>query len=254
MADIVRSKNFFRLFLLSLFLGYLSIESHEFGHWLVLQIYSRDPLMGFGGLVQMWNRVPNDPDEWVNIHYPGVGDGWLHLGSLPESDFEWAVMLFTGEFMQLLLILVGIFLAKKGRFKEIGSMLALFNSLRFIPGIVGYLMGSKGDAYFIAYHTGVPEILIRLIFISVEFFGFVWIFRHLRDRHLWFGAILLSYPFFRALMFIDFKIVRQQVDYGSPLFVSVLGWSLPVFIMNILIVVVLIYFALKSLYLTNTRR
>ena len=46
--------NFIRLFFLTLILGYLGAQRiHETGHWIFLQIFQREPNIGFTGLIQI---------------------------------------------------------------------------------------------------------------------------------------------------------------------------------------------------------
>ncbi len=68
--------SFRRLLGLAALLRYLSVMAHEPGHWAVLALFGRGPVMGFGGLVQRWEVPPPDPAGWVRITFEG-SQGWL---------------------------------------------------------------------------------------------------------------------------------------------------------------------------------
>jgi hypothetical protein len=77
---------------------------------------------------------------------------------------------------------------------------------------------------------------VRLPFILLELAGFLWGLYRVegnRDRMLWLVAILLTYPVFRELTLVDALMIRPGVDRGNPLFTSVFGWSLPVFVTHV---------------------
>jgi hypothetical protein len=67
----------------------------------------------FNGIVQLWDVEPRNPEEWVKISYPNIGEGWLHLDSLPDSNQEWVIMLIAGPIVHPILILFGILLSIK---------------------------------------------------------------------------------------------------------------------------------------------
>jgi hypothetical protein len=173
----MKAKLILRLFLLALIVGYLSGMLHEAGHWAVLQTSGRGPLMGFSGLVQLWDTEPQNSDEWVKISYPNIGEGWLHLRSLPETNGEWIAMLVAGPIVHPILVLLGVILVLNGRtavFRELGLMLVVVNGLRFFSSPFGYLRGSKGDFYFISFYSGISEIAVMFPFVITELAAFLW--------------------------------------------------------------------------------
>lgn len=120
----------------------------------------------------------------------------------------------------------------------IAMIASLIMSQYYIRGF--HRMG--GDEYFLAYALGIPKYIIDipfgLFFITAFIIG-VWSLGGWRTRIKWLGAIFLgSIP---AGLFIikANSIVLTQVNYDNPLFRSVLGWSLPVVIVNIIICVAL---------------
>jgi len=71
----------FRLIVgMSVLVRYLSVALHEAGHWAVLAISGRGPVMGFAGLVQKWDAPPPNKSEWVRITFSG-SEGWLRMAS-----------------------------------------------------------------------------------------------------------------------------------------------------------------------------
>jgi len=222
---------------------------HEAGHWIVLQAFGREPLMGFNGIVQLWDTEPRNPREWVKISYPNIGEGWLHLGSTPESDLEWIIMLIAGPIVHPTLILLGVLSLRPDNraavFKEFGLMLMIVNGLRFLSAPLGYLTGSKGDFYFIGFYSGLSEVTMMFPLVITELVGFLWGLYKVggwKTRVQWLVTVFATLPVFRGLTLIDVTFVRPQVDYGNPLFASVFGWSLPVFVAHLLFVLGLLGF------------
>jgi hypothetical protein len=245
----MNAKLVFRPFLLALTVGYLSGMLHEAGHWAVLQAFGREPLMGFNGIVQLWDTEPRNPKEWVKISYPNIGEGWLHLGSTPESSLEWIIMLIAGPIVHPALILMGILSLRSGNraavFKEFELMLTIVNGLRFFSAPLGYLTSSKGDFYFIGFYAGLSEVTVMFPFVMAELAGFLlglYKVEGWKTRVQWLVTVFATFPIFRGLTLIDVMIIRPQVNYGNPLFASVFGWSLPVFVAHLLLVLGLLGF------------
>ncbi len=250
----LRLKNFIENLLLSALLVYISVEIHEFGHWLVLWIFGHEPVMSFNGLVQLWDTIPNHPDEWVKIYYPGIGEGWLRLSSLPSNNLEWILMLLAGPIMHPILILVGIlFMRINNAFlQKVGVMLVLINGLKFLTNLLSYFQGAIGDYYFIGVYSGIPHIYIVLLFVIVQFLGFAYgIYksgRLLKEE----GASLLISIFLAGIIIITLLsklngLIVEGVDNKNPFFMPILGWPLPVLIVNILSLVMIL-----SLYKRST--
>jgi len=86
---------------------------------------------------------------------------------------------------------------------------------------------------------------VRLPFILIELAGLLWGLYGMggnRERILWLGAVISTFPIFRALTLVDALIVRVGVDRGDPLFISVFGWSLPVFAAHLSALIALVGF------------
>jgi hypothetical protein len=134
-------------------------------------------------------------------------------------------------------------------FREFGLMLVLVNGLRIFSGPLGYLAGSKGDFYFIGFYSGISEIWVMFPFVLAELAGFLWgLYRIIgwKTRIFWLFTIFATFPIFRGLTLVDAMIVRPQVDYGNPLFVSIFGWVLPVFVINVMFLTAFSTFLVKG--------
>lgn len=92
-----------------------------------------------------------------------------------------------------------------------------------------------GDEYFLAAHLGIPKYTIDIPFGLAFIIAFVlgmWVLGDWRTRLKWLGAIMLgSVPAGLFLMKAN-DLVQAQVNQGNPLFRPLLGWSLPVVVVN----------------------
>ena len=99
-----------------------------------------------------------------------------------------------------------------------------------------------GDEYFLAANLGIPKYLIDIPFVLAFIILFilgVWALGDWRTRFKWLGAIMLgSVPSGLFLVKAN-AIVLAQVNQGNPLFRPLLGWSLPVIIVNVIVCLVL---------------
>src|SRR4030067_924640 len=116
-----------------------------------------------------------------------------------------------------------------------GLVLALIGSLIMSQY---YLRVSGGDEYFLAVYLGIPKYIIDipfgLAFITAFILG-VWTLGDWRTRFKWLGAILLgSVPAGLFLMKAN-DLVQAQVNQGNPLFQPLLGWSLPVVVVDVIV-------------------
>ncbi|MGE5529677.1 MAG: hypothetical protein ACM3X6_11135 [Patescibacteria group bacterium] len=154
---------------------------HEGGHWAALQIGGRDPVFGFTGLVQLWDREPAAPDRWVAFTDPNGDRGWLRLGSLPDTTAEWAVFIAAGPFLQLMAVIVGLVLnslARRQTTRLFGLLLALINSFgQFTYQVIAQIRGSGGDENLLAYYLGVPRAVISILLTAAFAVGLVWAFK-----------------------------------------------------------------------------
>lgn len=78
------SKSLGKILLLTIVLTYFSVELHETGHWMMLQLLGRGLTMGFGGIVQRWDLPPLHPVHWQKITYPDLAPGSCDCKYCPE--------------------------------------------------------------------------------------------------------------------------------------------------------------------------
>ena len=233
-----RKVGFWQLVMLALLLNFVAQTIHEAGHWTIYETLGREPVWGFSSLVQIWgNPPPLHPNEWIAMIAPDGEKGWLRLGSSP-SKTEWIIMLAAGPLASLLGVVFGLSLMRWNRnpaTKQMGLVLALIGSLIMSQY---YLRGSGGDEYFLAVYLGIPKYIIDIPFglaFIIAFILGVWTLGDWRTRFKWLGAILLgSVPAGLFLMKAN-DLVQAQVNQGNPLFQPLLGWSLPVVVVNVIV-------------------
>ncbi len=238
---------FWRLVSLAVLLGYLGGQIvHEAGHWAILEIFRRNPVMSFTGLVQQ-HETPASLEGWSQFAVPGGEPVWLHLETLPESGAEWVLMLSAGPLAQVAAMLVGLVLVRFGkreRMRVTGLLLALVDS--FGPIVYqGRSMSGRGggDEYLMAQFLGVPEAAVHVIFLAAATTGLVIAVRHLagwRARLEWLGAGCLGFVIPGPLLMYADRITRIQVGSGNPYFRPVLGWSLPVVLVSLVVGIALV--------------
>jgi hypothetical protein len=235
-----RRITFWQLVILALLLAFVSQTIHESGHWVFYETLGLGPVWGFTSLVQIWGDPPLHPNEWVTTIAPNGDKGWLRLRSSP-SKAEEIVALFAGPLASLLGVIFGLSLLRFNRnsaAKQMGLVLALLVSL-----LLGqyYLRGFSrmgGDEFFLAADLGIPKYTIDIPFALAYIITFalgVWLLGDWRTRLKWLGAIMLgSVPagFFQIKANI---LIQAQVDQGNPLFRPLLGWSLPVVVVNAMV-------------------
>ena len=233
---------FLHLLLLVVLLSFLGAQMlHEAGHWTVLQLTGREPVWGFTSLVQLWDREPADPAQWVEIIDPRGDRGWLRLSSLPSSRAEWVAFLAAGSLFQLGAVVAGILVmifAKRDIVRELGLLVALINSFaQFTYQVVAPIRGSGGDEYLLSYHLGVPMAAVSVPLALAFAAGLIWAFYQLdgsRMRLKYAAVLMLGIIPQGPLLMRANEIVRDQVDAGNPLFQPVFGFSLPVLILSLL--------------------
>ncbi len=234
-----RKIGFWQLVLLAVLLNFVSQTIHEGGHWLVHQIAGRGPVWGFISLVQVWGDPPLHPEDWIETTSPDGEQGWLRMASAPTKT-EDIIALAAGPLAGLLGVVLGlsqVFSKRSPAVKQMGLVLALIGSLLMSQY---YLRGANrmgGDEYFLAAHLGISkaalDIPLGLAFITSFVVG-VWALGDWRTRLKWLGAVLLgSIPVGIFLMNAD-SLIRAQVNLENPLFQPLLGFSLPVIVVNAL--------------------
>ena len=235
-----RKAGFWQLMILSLLLNFVVQTVHEAGHWVILESSGRGPVWGFNQLLQLWDTMPLHPDKWVETVAPDGTKGWLHLTSSP-GKIEYIIMLSAGPIASVLGVLFGLSLLRWSRnraIKQMGLVLALISSLIMSQYYLRGFHRMGGDEYFLAYALGIRKYIIDIPFGLFFVTAFIFAVRSLgewRIRIKWLGAVCLgSIPAGLFIMKAN-SIVLTQVNNDNPLFCPILGWSLPVVIVNILI-------------------
>jgi hypothetical protein len=233
--------SFWQALILILLLNIAAQAIHEMGHWAVYQIYGRGPTWGFIGMVQWWDTPPLHPEEWVETTAPDGTPGWLRLTSATGSPLENALVSAGGPLASLLTAVLGLVVARRARnpaTRQIGLELALVAALVMTLYYLRAPMRMGGDEYEIATQLGIPKWTIEIPFAAAFMLCLALGLRQLdswKTRLKSLGLILLAgIPTGIGLNLLD-TLVREQVNLDNPLFQSVLGFSLPVLIMNVLV-------------------
>ena len=234
-----RKVGFWQLVILALLMTVVTQAIHEGGHWVVYEGLGKGPVWSFTGLVQTWETPPLHPDGWIETTAPDGTPGWWRLQSAP-SKTENIIGLTAGPLASVLSVIFGLSLTltrlKISPFtKQAGLVLALITSLLMSQYYLRGFSRVGGDEYFIAAYLGIPKYIVDSPFTLAFITGFILCLRALGDRRTmlkWLGAIVLgSTPAGLFLMYAN-EVVQSQVDQGNPLFQPLLGFSLPVMIVN----------------------
>ncbi len=238
-----RKVNFWQLLLLVVLFAFLLQAIHEGGHWAVYQAFGRGPVWGFTSLVQLWSETPLHPDEWVQITAPNGEQGWVYLAS-PASKAEEFAMLAAGPLATLLAAIAGLVIMRSGKSpvaRQMGLLLTLVDS--FVYGqyyLRAPFRSSGGDEFFMAAYLGIPKYVIEIPLGLALVVCFILGLRALgswQNGVRWMGAVLPG-SFLTGLFLMQAnQIVQTQINQGNPLFQPVLGFSLPVAIVNSLVVI-----------------
>ena len=234
-----RKIGFWQLVILALLLNFVVQTIHEAGHWAVLEISGRRPVWGFNQLIQIWDGKPVHPEEWTETTAPDGEKGWLRMSSA-SGKTEFNIMLVAGPLASLFGVVLALSLSRWNRNRAIRQMALMMALLSSLIMSVYYLRGFNrlgGDEYFLAANMGIPKYIIDIPFglaFIIAFITGVWTLGDWRTRLKWFGAIVLgSIP--SALFIVKANtIVQNQVDLDNPFFISLLGWSLPVLVVNVI--------------------
>lgn len=226
------------LLILAMLVNILSQATHETGHHMVYQVMGRDPVWGFTKLVQIWDRLPMNPDEWMGTFGSEGEQGWLKLGSQVASQAEGAINSAAGPLAGLSGAIFGLVVArwsKKTPWRQIGLAFAMSASLVAVLYYIRSPMRTGGDEYDIATQLGVAKSLIEIPFALAFWACLILVLRALPLLHIrlsWLGTIFLGSVATGLLMVIADNFVIAQVDAGNPWFQPVIGYSLPVFLAN----------------------
>ena len=222
---------------MSFLIRYLSVALHEAGHWAVLTIFGRGPVMGFTGLVQRWGTPPQEPGGWVRITFSG-SEGWLRLASSPSSTAEWVLYLGAGLTATVILAWIGCVLLYRDvspTLRAVGLILALVNGLGVLLFPLNYFL-SSGDTAFIAYYLHISEALVAIPYELLRGGALIAALAALatwRARFRWAAPALLGYFLMMPVIFTLNHLARTGVEKGTPLFTPLAGWSAPVLVLDL---------------------
>lgn len=229
---------FLPLLVLAMLVTILAQAFHETGHRMAYQIMGHAPVWGFTKLVQIWDTPPTVPAEWVEIRGSDGELGWLRLRSPVASPAENATIAIAGPLSGLFGASLGLALAlrsKKLVLKQIGLAFSLSASLAAVLYYLRSPMRTGGDEYDFAKFLSVPKSLVEIPLALAFVLCLIWALRTLpswRARTTWLGTILLGSAATGIAMMSADGLVIAQVDAGNHWFRPILGYSLPVFLVN----------------------
>ena len=242
-----RKIGFWQLVLLVFLLNFVAQALHESGHWVMLEPSGHAPVWSFTEIVQVWgDPAPLHPQQWLEVTAPDGGKGWEMLASEPGRN-GMILMEIGGPLASVLGVILGLSLMCFSRNpiqKQMGLVLAMIITL--IMGFY-YLRGfnrPNGDEYFLAAFLGIPKYSLMLpfsLFYIASFILEVLALGDWRTRGKWLGAVMVgSLP---AGVFLVYAtgVVVSQLDQGNSLFQPVLGWSLPVLVVNLAAILTLCF-------------
>ncbi len=229
---------FLPLLVLAMLVNILSQTTHETGHHLVYQLMGHEPVWAFTKLVQVWETPPVNPDEWVETRGSEGEQGWLKLSSPIVGNVANAAAAAAGPLTGLLGAVFGLLITSRSqnvRWRQIGLAFSLTASLTAVLYYLRAPIRTGGDEYDVAVQLGVVktavEIPFALAFVACLTLGL----RQLpswRVRLAWLGTILLGSVITGVLMVLADPLIIAQVDAGHAWFQPILGYSLPVFVLN----------------------
>ena len=236
-----RKINFWQLIILAFLLNFVGQTIHEAGHLAVYESLGLGPVWGFTRVVQIWDDVPPlHPNEWVETIAPDGTRGWERFSTAP-SKIENIIGLIAGPLASLLTVIFGLSLMRFNRnpaTKQMGLVLALIVSLLMSLYYLRGFSRTGGDEYFLAGLLGIPKYIIDipfcLVFITAFALG-VWALGDWRTNLKWLGAIILGSVTGGLFLIYADELILSQVNQGNPLFLSLLGFSLPVVIVNLIV-------------------
>jgi hypothetical protein len=231
---------FLQLLALAMLVNVVAQAIHEAGHWTIYQAYGRGPVWGFIGLVQVWDAPPLHPNEWVETSSLDGERGWLRLTSPSGSKTESMLAAAAGPLASLLAAVLALIVtqrSKETRLKHLTLMLALMNSFLMSAYYLRSPLRTGGsDEADVAALLGIPKAWIEILFGLAFIVCFILSWRLLgnwRTRFKWLGILLLG-SILSALPLVQADaVVRAQINLNNPFFQPILGFSLPVFIVNI---------------------
>jgi len=234
---------FLPLLILAMLVNILSQTTHETGHHIVYQLMGHEPVWAFTKMVQIWETPPIHPDEWVETRGSEGEQGWLKLSSPLVGNVEDGVAAIAGPMAGLLGATLGLIIATRSqnmRWRQIGLAFSLSASLVAVLYYLRAPIRTGGDEYDVAVQLGVAktavEIPLGLAFAACLTIGL----RQLpswRIRGKWLGTVFLGSVATGMFMVFADPIIIAQVDAGNAWFQPIIGYSLPVFVVNVLTLV-----------------
>jgi hypothetical protein len=230
----LRKIPFWWLLLAAMTLNILVQAIHEGGHWTVYQISGHRPVWAFTSIVQVWDTPPRDLTGWVATTAPDGEKGWLKLSSSPGKIVQ-ALDDAAGPLASLVSVIAGLLFyrfAKKPALRANGLVLTIITGLL----MTFYYARSGthvGDEDFLAASLGVPKLIFAIPLGLAFFTCLVLGLRELRSWKnglKWVGTILLGMIPTAGVMVVSDPFIRRGVEAGNPLYQSILGFSLPVFL------------------------
>ncbi len=219
-----------RRFALTAVVGYLSLQAHEAGHWLVLRLLgSRQTVMGFSRELRLNAELNRFLEQGLSLAEA--------LRRLPEtySPAQWVAVLAGAFVFQFALIGLGFLLLRRARrvvWRQVGLLLVLFNAarafllLRYLDG-----QGTSGDEAMIAFHLGVPEQVVALPLGLAFAVALVAGVRRIREvpggLTLGWMTLLVGWALLMGLPRLD-DALWAHIEAGSPLVQPLAGVALPV--------------------------
>ena len=226
---------FWWLILAAMTINILAQAIHEGGHWAVFESTGHQPVWAFTGIVQLWDGTPQNPAGWTATTAPDGTTGWLKVLPAPDKTLA-AIVDGAGPLASLLSVIAGLLLfrlGKKPALRVSGLILALITTLLMTFYYARSGTRAGGDEGFLAASVGLSPLVFD---IPLGLAYFICLLLGLRELKTWqnglrfCGALLLGMiPTAGAMVLLD-PLILAGVDAGNPLYQSVLGWSLPVFV------------------------
>lgn len=238
--NFVYQLRFLPLVLLAMLVNILGQTTHETGHHLVYQVMGHEPVWGFTKLVQIWETPPRNPAEWVETRGAEDEPGWLKLSSPLTGKVAKAVAAAAGPLAALLGAALGLLIASRSqnvRWRQIGLAFTLAVSLTAVLYYLRAPTRTGGDEYDVAVQLGMAKTAVEIPFALAYVACFAIGLRQLptwRVRLRWLGTIFLGSVLTGILMVLADPLIFAQVDAGSRWVQPVLGYALPVFVVNVL--------------------
>ncbi|MBL8062650.1 MAG: hypothetical protein JNK32_06500 [Anaerolineales bacterium] len=235
-----RKIGFWQLLALSILLTFVAQFIHEAGHCAVYQLLGTKPVWSVNSLAQIWDDTPLHPENWSIFTTPNGKSGWIRMSSAP-SQTEHVFGLLAGPLASLFGIILGLALVrfrKETSIKQIGVVLVLTISLPMVQYYLRSPWRHTGDEYFVAAYLDIPKYIIDLPFGFLFLMGFILTLQWLgswKTKLKWLGITVLgSTPVGLFIIYINGWVI-SQINQENRFFQPLLGFALPVFIFNVVV-------------------